>query len=124
MLDAFPDDTRQRTKRERKPKAPKEKKPKTWEQTYEMYRKGMKPDLIAHERSLTLGTVLGHLVRYLASGTVAFSDLVPPEHQQAIEQAIRKANTANATAIKELCPPDVTYDEIRLVIGKGEKVKN
>ena len=118
MLDAFPDDVRQRTKRERKPKAPKEKKPKTWEQTYEMYRKGMKPDLIAHERSLTLGTILGHLVRYLASGTVAFSDLVPPEHQQAIEQAARKANTTNATAIKELCPPDVTYDEIRLVMQK------
>ena len=79
---------------------------------------GMKPDLIAHERSLTLGTILGHLVRYLASGTVSFSDLVPPEHQQAIEQATRKANTTNATAIKELCPPDVTYDEIRLVMQK------
>ena len=118
-LDAFPEETLKKAKRQRKPQTPKEPKPKTWEVSYDLYRQGMKPDRIAQERGLTLGTVLGHLVRYVDSGIVSFNDLVSPEHQQAIEHSIRKVGTdSNTTAIKGLCPSEVTYDEIRLVIGR------
>ena len=124
MLDDFPDDSRQKPKRQRKPKAPKEPKPKTWEVSYEMYRGGMKPDLIAHERSLTLDTILGHLVRYVESGDVSFDDLVPPEHQRAIERIVQKCGTADGiTPIKNLCPPDITFSEIRLVMERMQKNK-
>jgi hypothetical protein len=121
-LDAFPEETLKKTKRQRKPQTPKEPKPKTWEVSYDLYRQGMKPDRIAQERGLTLGTVLGHLVRYVDSGSVSFNDLVSPEHQQAIEHSIRKVGTeSNTTAIKDLCPSEVTYDEIRLVIGRMKR---
>ncbi len=127
MLDAFPDEALKKSKRQRKPKAPqapKEPKPKTWEITYDMYRKGMNPDLIAHERNFTLGTIMGHLARYVTSGDIPLDDLVPPEHQQAIEHAIQKVGADNnTTAIKDLCPPDVTYGKIRLVIGNREQRK-
>ena len=124
MLDAFPDDSRLKPKRQRKPKAPKEPKPKTWEVSYEMYRGGMKPDLIAHERHLTLDTILGHLVRYVDSGNVSFCDLVPPEHQRAIEHIVGKCGTADGmTPIKNLCPPDITFSEIRLVMERMQKNK-
>ena len=77
----------------------------------------MKPDLIAHERGLSEATIIGHLARYLATGEVELSDLVPTEHQQAIERAIRRVGTEQgSTAIKVLCPPDVSYDEIRLIL--------
>jgi len=125
MLDAFPDEARLKLKRQRKPKtpkAPKEPKPKTWEITYDMYRKGMNPDLIAHERSLTIGTIMGHLARYIESGDIALSDLLPPEHQQAIERIVRKIGTGDGiNPIKNLCPPDITFSEIRLVM---ERMKN
>ena len=83
-----------------------------------MYRGGMKPDLIAHERNLALSTVFGHLARYLDSGQVDLDDLVPTEHRQAINAAIRKVGTGDATAIKVLCPPEVTYHEIRLLLDR------
>ena len=115
MLDALNENT---LKSKRKPKPQKEPKPTTWEISYQFYLKGMKPDLIAHERKLTLSTIMGHLVRYVDTGAVDFNDLVSQEHQQAIERAIQKAGTDNgSTAIKRLCPPDVTFDEIRLILS-------
>ena len=116
MLDAI-DENSLKPKRERKPKATKEPKPKTWEVSLQLYRQGMKPDQIARERSLTIGTIIGHLSRYVSSGEVDFGDLVPLDHQKAIAAVISRIGTADGTtAIKSLCPPDITYDEIRLMI--------
>jgi hypothetical protein len=118
MLDALNEDD-VKSKRQRKPKAPKEVKPKTWEISFHLYQQGMKPDLIAKARSLTLGTVIGHLTRYVDSGEVSFDDLVPTDHQQTIERVISKIGvTEGSTAIKNLCPQDITYDEIRLVMQR------
>ena len=118
MLDALGEDD-VKSKRQRKPKAPKEVKPKTWEISFQLYQQGMKPDLIAKARSLTLGTVIGHLTRYVDSGEVSFDDLVPTDHQQTIERVISKIGvTEGSTAIKNLCPQDITYDEIRLVMQR------
>ena len=126
MLDALGEDD-VKSKRQRKPKAPKapkEVKPKTWEVSFQLYQQGMKPDLIAKSRALTLSTVIGHLVRYVESGEVSFDDLVPIEHQQTIERIVRKIGTDNgSTAIKNLCPSDVTYDEIRLVMQRMQNIK-
>ena len=126
MLDALGEDD-VKGKRKRKPKTPKvlkELKPKTWEVSFQLYQQGMKPDLIAKSRALTLGTVIGHLARYIDSGEVSFDDLVPVEHQQAIEHIVRKIGTDNgSTAIKNLCSPDVTYDEIRMVLTRMQNKK-
>ena len=103
-------------------KAPGEVKPKTWEVSFALYKQGLKPDAIAHERGLTMGTVIGHLVRYADAGMIPFNDLVPTEHQQAIEHIIQKIGTADGTTpIKNLCPPDITYDEIRLVLSRLQR---
>ena len=120
MLDALDEnDLKPKRGKKGKEKAKKEPKPKTWEVSYQLYRQGMNPDLIAHERGLTIDTVLGHLVRYVASGQVAFDDLVPPEHQRSIRHAMRLAgDTPGTTVIKNLCPPDVSYSEIRLVLAR------
>ena len=105
--------------RERKPKAAKEIKPKTWEVSLALYLQHKSPEDIARERSLTLGTVHGHLVRYVDSGEVDFDDLVSREHQLIIANVIRKIGTTEGTTpIKNLCPPDITYDEIRLMLSR------
>ena len=120
MLDAIDEGTL-KPKRERKPKVSKEEKPKTWEVSFQLYSQGLKPDAIAHERGLTLGTIVSHLVRYVETGKVDFDDLVSPEHQQAIAKVVSKIGTADGyTVIKNLCPPDITYDEIRLMIKRLE----
>ena len=101
----------------KKAKEPKPKKEKTWVTTYNLYQQGKTPELIARERGLTLGTIYGHLARYISTGDISIDDLIPQDHQQAILRAIRMADSdANTTAIKTLCPPDITYDEVRLVL--------
>jgi len=124
MLDAIDEGslkpTRQRERKPKAPKAPKEVKPKTWEVSLALYRGNKSPQDIAQERNLTVGTVLGHLARYVDSGEVDFNDLVSREHQLIIANVVRKIGTADGTtAIKNLCPPDITWDEIRLVLEHG-----
>jgi DNA-binding CsgD family transcriptional regulator len=119
MLDALDEDAL-KTKRARKPKAPKpakEPKPKTWEISLSLYKQGKTPENIAAERGLTLGTVFGHLSRYLKTGEVSLDALVLPEHQQLIMKAIRKMGVdCGATPIKNACPAEITFDEIRLMM--------
>ena len=118
MLDALDEDTLKK-KRQKKTAAPKEVKPKTWEVSLQMYQQGMNPELIAKERGLTLATIFSHLVRYTDSGKVSPDDLVPPDHQHVIEQVIKKTGiVGGATPIKALCPPDISYEEIRFIINR------
>ncbi len=119
MLDAI-DEGAIKQKGRKSANKPAKPKPKTWETSYELYRQGMKPDLIAKQRSLTLSTVISHLIRYVDSGAVDFDDLVTPEHQKVIASVISKIGMADgSTPIKNLCPPDVTYDEIRLMMKRS-----
>ena len=67
---------------------------------------------------LTLATIIGHLARFIPTGEVTLSELVPPEHQEAILKVIQTIGKGESkSAIKSLCPPEVTYQEIELVIG-------
>ena len=54
--------------------------------------------------------------RYVEKGDVALDDLVTKEHQLLIRKAFEKLGlNETITAYKEQCPPDVTFDEIRLI---------
>lgn len=122
MLDALDEDDikRKKAKKEKtkKPKEPKPVKEKTWEISFGMYSRGMTPEEIARERSLTIGTIFGHLARYINTGQVDLNKLIPQEKQQAILRVIRMVGTdQGTTAIKALCPEDVTFDEIRLMLS-------
>ena len=122
MLDALDEDDIKRKKaKKEKTKKPKELKPvkeKTWEISFGMYSLGKTPEEIARERSLTIGTIFGHLARYINTGQVDLNKLIPQEKQQAILRVIRMVGTdQGTTAIKALCPEDVTFDEIRLMLS-------
>ena len=119
MLDAL-DESLAKPRRERraKEKTPKEVKPKTWEITYQLFQQGMQPVEIAIERRLAVSTIIGHLARYVENGNISLDRLIIPEHQQAIGRVVRMVGPdATTTAIKSLCPPEVTYEEIRLVLN-------
>ena len=118
MLDAIDEDQVKKTRAKKEPKAKKELKPKTWDVTIQMYRQGMKPDEIAKERALTMGTIISHLARFIPTGEVTLSELIPPAHQDAIRKVIQMIGANEGkTAIKSLCPPEVTYQEIDLVLS-------
>ena len=86
--------------------------------TYQLFQQGMQPVEIAIERRLAVSTIIGHLARYVENGNISLDRLIIPEHQQAIGRVVRMVGPdATTTAIKSLCPPEVTYEEIRLVLN-------
>jgi len=120
-LDAL-DEGQVKKGRERMAKTPKEAKPKkepkmpTHEVSLQLYNQGLNVSQIAQQRGLTTGTVFNHLARYVEKGDVALDDLVTKEHQLLIRKAFEKLGlNETITAYKEQCPPDVTFDEIRLI---------
>ena len=77
----------------------------------------MKPEEIARERGLALSTIFTHLARNMESDIIDIRQLVSEEHLQEIERVIELVgSTDNTSAIKALCPPDINYAEINLVV--------
>ena len=106
---------KQRVKKEKPKKEPKEK---TWNITYQLYKEGLKPNEIAKFRNLTVSTIISHLARFIPTGEIALSELVPQAHQEAILKVIQTIGKGESkTAIKSLCPPEVMYQEIDLVLN-------
>lgn len=119
MLDALDENNLKKKKREKKEKEPQKPKEKTWETTYQLYRQGLTPKQIAEKRALTLSTIFRHLTKYIKTGDISLNEIIPIERQQIIEKVIEKIGIdKNTSIIKENCPPDITYDEIRLVLTK------
>ena len=53
----------------------------------------------------------------MKSGIIPINKLIPEKKQQTIANVIRKIGlNQNTTAIKEHCPDDVSYEEIRMVL--------
>ena len=110
MLDAADD---QALRRLLKPK-----KEKTTEVTFRLFNQGMTKEQIAIERGLTTGTVMSHLVSLVGEGRLKIEQVITPERRQKIEKIVRAVGLDNAlTPIKNLCPPDVGWDELHLVIN-------
>jgi hypothetical protein len=119
LLDAIDEDKikKPRKQRAKKEKPKKEPKEKTWNITFQLYKQGLKPDEIAKFRNFTVGTIISHLARFIPTGEVSLSELVPSAHQDAILKVIQTIGKGESkTAIKNLCPPEVTYQEIELML--------
>lgn len=118
--------TSQQEKPQQQEKAPRQKKPKTDTRlvTFDLYKQGKTIGEIASERNLKEDTIFGHLAYYALRGDIPMETVLPAKHNEAIRRIIGKVGTDNGMKpIKALCPPDVTYAEIRLVMSliKGKK---
>ena len=120
LLDAIDEDQIKKTGklRGKKEKPKKEPKEKTWNITFQLYKQGMTLEEIAQSRGRSVTTIFEHLARFVSLGAITLSELVPPEHQDAILKVIQTIGKGESkTAIKSLCPPEVTYNEIELVLA-------
>jgi ATP-dependent DNA helicase RecQ len=112
---------------------PVQKKPSggsTVEITWMLWEKGGTPEEIARQRGLTPSTITEHLVQLVDEGrSVDLNRILSKERIALIEKAIARAGSERFAPIKALLPQDVSYDEIRLVVGqylqnaKGENKK-
>ena len=138
QLDAIdaklPDKEKKERKKREKAKAPKPEKPKrerlrvgasarmsTLVTTLRLYNEGLNPEQIAEKRGLTISTILNHLMKMAEQGEVDINDIVDPHHIAIIRQAINRIGLEGGMKpIKEACPEDITYDEIRFAIQSFE----
>lgn len=95
-----------------------EKKEGTKEQTYKLFKQGIKVEDIAKQRGLTVGTVETHLIPYVASGELNIDYLVSRQKQKLILDALENFDAKSGlNPIKSNLPEDITFTEIRYVMA-------
>ena len=121
----------EKEKKEKKEKPEKEVKVKRQKgdserETLAMFKDGKSIDEIAATRSLTTGTIVGHLSSFITTGEVKLSDIVSEERQNIILNAASKVASdeeRRLTAIKALLPDDYSYSEIKLTLHPSDSTK-
>ena len=96
----------------------KPKKEKTTEITFRLFTQGKTPQQIATERNVTVNTVMTHLSSLVQEGRLNIDQVIPEERRKKIEKVVSAVGTdSGLTPIKNLCPPDVEWEELRMVIA-------
>lgn len=105
---------KQNQKKEKKQKI---KKIPTREISFKLYKEGKSIYEIAKERSLTAGTILGHLGKYIETGEIRADELVTKEHIERIVQFLRGKNPDDLSyrEIRDGIGEDIAYNEIQIV---------
>jgi hypothetical protein len=86
-----------------------------------LLKEGKSIDEIAQERSLARSTIEGHLVSFIPTGEVALSEIVSPENELAIRNAIKHSSQRQPAIIREALGNTFSYSEIRAVLTTMEK---
>ncbi len=90
----------------------------TVQYTAKLCAEGLNPEQIARERGLTIGTIYSHCAQLIERGALELSQVIPPDIQAQIEEAIQKAGAVNSTTpIKMLLPDSIDYGMIRCVLA-------
>ena len=105
----------------------KPKKGDTQRMSLELFREGKSITEIARLREMAISTIEGHLAKFIPTGEIKITDIVPEEKIQTIRKAIEETGAGFATSpVKEKLGEAYSYSEIRAVIAHlnaGEPVK-
>ena len=101
------------------PSAPKPRMNDTIRESLQRFRSGQSAEEIAHHRSLSIGTIHGHLASALELGEPGLSldQLLTREQQQAIETAFAKAGYNGLGGAFQLLPAGYNYGQLRLFLA-------
>ena len=87
-------------------------------QTFDLFQRGLSPIQIAAERNLTEMTIYNHLARLIAEDKIPLHQLVSPEIEAQVLQAIATIGSASRlTPIKTILPDYITFDQIKCAIA-------
>lgn len=96
-----------------------ERKAKPVDETLRLLNEGRTLEEIAQIRGRQLSTIVSAVANLLEMGLVEFQPgWVSKEKQSVIEAACAKVGMERLKPLKDILPPETTYDEIRLVVGR------
>jgi ATP-dependent DNA helicase RecQ len=89
------------------------------DETLRLLREGKTLEEIAAVRGKQISTVIRTVALLIEAGEVEFqAEWVSKEKQSVIAAGCAKTGTGRLKVLKDLLPPEITYDEIKLVIAK------
>jgi hypothetical protein len=94
----------------------KEDKKPTKQITFELFKSGLSVKEIATVRSLTIGTVEGHLASFIPSGEIDILELIEKKRYKKIIKAIEETEFKGLTELKEKVDNSFTFIELRMVL--------
>ncbi|MBP3511334.1 MAG: helix-turn-helix domain-containing protein [Prevotella sp.] len=107
---------KERTRKAKEQKPPKEPKIPTHRISHDMFISGMTIEQIAAERQRAVSTIFGHLAMYVEEGTLPIDQIVPQERIDTIRNYARThPDKVSAAEIKEAVDNAISYQEITLV---------
>jgi len=96
-----------------------ERKVKPADEMLRLLSEGRTLEEIAQARGRQLSTIISGVANLLENGQVEFqSGWVTKEKQSVIEAACARVGLERYKPVKDIVPPEITYDEIRLVVGR------
>lgn len=118
ILNSLNDGTgNKRRKKKETTNAVKTVKSSTIELTYNLFKAGKNVEEIAKERGLTPGTIQGHLIPYIQKGEIQIEHVIDKKKINTIKRIAKAVGKdSGMKTIKELCPSDITYNDILLVM--------
>ncbi len=97
----------------------------TYTISLKMFKNGASIDEIAEQRELATGTIETHLVKFIPSGEVKLTEIVPEHKIEIIRNTIIEMNAEQGIGpIKEFLGEDYTYGEIRAVVADFMRMAN
>lgn len=92
------------------------------EETLRLLNEGKNLVEIAQIRGRQLSTIATTVAGLIEMGQIEFQDAwVNAERQSVIEAACAKVGTDTLKALKDILPPEIGYDEIKLVVARAKK---
>ena len=82
-----------------------------------MFKEGKAVEQIARERKLTVSTIEGHLIHYVALGEIPVEQLISQEKLSIIEPALEGYIDGGITSIKSKLGDDISFNDIRIAIA-------
>lgn len=94
-------------------------------ETIKLYKQDYTPEQIAKARSLGVTTIYTHLINwYLEGGNLEIEKFVTKDEESQILNAMAKVEDyQRLSPIKEHLPEDISYEKIKLVVAKIQRIK-
>jgi uncharacterized protein YpbB len=90
----------------------------TREISLQMFKNGLDIKEIAKERSLTVGTILGHLLDKIDENEINIEDLMEEDKMQEIEEAIQRTEFETLSELYQKLDKKYNYEELKVVLKK------